>query len=109
VQDYGHEIGVDVLSQRTADIAQLYTQKAFMRPYAVEVMLASIDEEKGPMLYKVDPAGHFYGYRAVTSGVKEQEGIDFLEKEYKKNEDGFASLDTNETIRLAIEALQSVS
>lgn len=34
-----------------------------MRPYAVETIIASIDEEKGPMLYKVDPAGHFFGYR----------------------------------------------
>lgn len=63
--DYGHNIGVDVLSQRAADIAQLYTQKAFMRPYAVETMIASIDDENGPMLYKVDPAGHFYGHRVT--------------------------------------------
>ena len=62
-QDYGHEVGVDILSQRAADIAQLYTQKAFMRPYAVEAMICAIDEEKGPLLYKVDPAGHFYGYK----------------------------------------------
>ena len=63
--DYGHDISVDILSQRAADIAQLYTQKAFMRPYAVETIMASIDLEKGPMLYKVDPAGHFYGYRVI--------------------------------------------
>lgn len=89
--DYGHNIPVDVLSQKAADIAQLYTQKAFMRPYAVETIIVSIDEEKGPMLYKVDPAGHFFGYRvslelvcadhqAVSSGVKEQEVVDYLEK-----------------------------
>lgn len=61
--DYGHNVGVDVLSQRAADIAQLYTQKAFMRPYAVETMIAAIDDERGPLLYKVDPSGHFYGHR----------------------------------------------
>ena len=40
----------------------MYTQKAFMRPYGVETILCGVDPEKGPMLYKVDPAGHFYGY-----------------------------------------------
>lgn len=90
-----------------------------MRPYAVETIIAAIDEEKGPMLYKVDPAGHFYGYRvsfnqlltpqAVSSGVKEQESVDFLEKQMKKNPEVFYSQNNGETARMAIEALQSVS
>lgn len=67
--DYGHSCPVDVLSQRAADLAQLNTQKAFKRPYAVETILASIDEEKGPMLYKVDPAGHYYGYRVRSPPI----------------------------------------
>ena len=64
-KDNGHEVGVDVLSMRIADIAQLSTQKAFMRPYAVETIVAGIDEEFGPMLYKVDPAGHYIGYKVL--------------------------------------------
>ena len=51
-----------------------------MRPYGVETILISIDIEKGPLLYKNDPAGHFCGYKAVTSGVKEMEAINYLEK-----------------------------
>lgn len=42
-----------------------------MRPFGVETILCSIDEDKGPMLYKIDPSGHFCGYKAVSSGVKE--------------------------------------
>ena len=42
-----------------------------MRPYAVETIVCSIDEERGPQLFKVDPSGHFFGYKAVSSGVKE--------------------------------------
>lgn len=42
-----------------------------MRPFGVETILCSIDDEKGPMLYKIDPSGHFSGYKAVSSGVKE--------------------------------------
>jgi len=50
---------------RIADVAQLYTQKAFMRPYAVETIIAGIDEETGPQLYKTDPAGHYCGYKVL--------------------------------------------
>lgn len=48
------------------------TQRARFRPYGVETILAGIDDERGPVLYKMDPSGHFSGYRAVAAGVKEQ-------------------------------------
>ena len=34
-----------------------------MRPLCVVTMLYSIDEERGPQLFKIDPAGHFIGYK----------------------------------------------
>merc|ERR1719248_348741 len=67
---YGYEIPVDTLSRILADQAQVYTQQARMRPLAVESMLIGVDEEKGPMLYKVDPAGYYVGYKAATSGPR---------------------------------------
>lgn len=42
-----------------------------MRAYAVELLFYSYDNEKGPLLYKVDPAGLYMGYHGVSSGVKE--------------------------------------
>lgn len=33
-----------------------------MRAYAVELMFFSYDNEKGALLYKVDPAGLYMGY-----------------------------------------------
>lgn len=106
LEENGQQIPVDILAMRAADIAQLYTQKSFMRPYAVELMLFSVDSERGALLYKVDPAGHFMGYFAVSSGVKEQEATNYLEKEYR-NRGGFANLSEEETIRVAIESLQN--
>ena len=44
----------------------------------------------------------------MSSGVKEHEAIDYFEKELKKKEGLFGTLESNEAIRLAIEALQSV-
>ena len=34
-----------------------------MRPLGVIPILIAIDEEKGPQLFKVDPAGYFVGYK----------------------------------------------
>jgi 20S proteasome subunit alpha 1 len=106
LQQNGHQIPVDVLAMRAADIVQLYTQKSFMRAYAVELMLFSVDRLLGPQLFKVDPAGHFLGYYGTTSGVKEQEAANFLEKEYRQRS-GFSKLNRDQTINLAIEGLQN--
>ena len=54
-----------------------------MRAYAVELMFFSYDNEKQALLYKIDPSGHFAGYFATASGVKNQEAESLLEKYYK--------------------------
>ncbi|XP_039033457.1 proteasome subunit alpha type-6-like isoform X3 [Hibiscus syriacus] len=82
---YGYEMPVDVLSKWIADKSQVYTQHAYMRPLGVVAMVLGIDEEKGPQLYKCDPAGHFYGHKATSAGSKEQEAINFLEKKMKND------------------------
>ncbi|KAE8680997.1 Proteasome subunit alpha type-6 [Hibiscus syriacus] len=60
--------------------------------------------DKGPQLYKCDPAGHFYGHKATSAGLKEQEAINFLEKKMK-NDPAFTY---EETVQTAISALQYV-
>jgi len=73
-----------------------------------ETILCGIDVEKGPLLYKVDPAGHFYGYKAVSAGVKEQESVNYLEKQFKKKAELKKEFNDAETIQLAISTLQNV-
>lgn len=63
-----------------------------------------MDDEKGSQVFKVDPAGHYYGYRATAAGVKEQEATNFLEKQFKEE----TKRDTEATVQLAIECLQTV-
>lgn len=106
LQENGNQISVDVLTVRAANIAQLYTQKSSMRAYACELTFFGVDGEKGPMLFKVDPSGHFLGYFGCSSGVKEQEGGNCLEKEFKERK-GFGELGIEENVRLGIECLQN--
>jgi len=101
---YGYAMPVASLAKRVGDICQVYTQKASLRALACVCIIAAVDDEKGPQLFKVDPAGHFFPYLATAAGSKESEAANFLEK---KVED-LPSYDTNQTIQCAIAALQSV-
>ena len=42
-------------------------QHAYMRPLAVMPIIIGIDEERGPQLYKVDPAGYYVGYKVTNT------------------------------------------
>ncbi len=101
LQEYGTQITGDVLALKAADIAQMYTQKATSRAYAVELIFFSIDQEKGSLLFKIDPAGHFTGFFATSSGVKDQDAEAVLEKHYKELK-GFKDQSKDQLIRLAI-------
>ncbi|CAH9105821.1 unnamed protein product [Cuscuta europaea] len=101
---YGYEMPVEVLARWIADKSQVYTQHAYMRPLGIVAMVVGIDDEKGPQLFKCDPAGHFFGHKATSAGSKEQEAVNFLEKKMK-NDPVFSY---EETIQTAVSALQSV-
>lgn len=101
---FGYSIPVHVLAQRIADIAQVNTQSAGMRPLATVCILIGVDDEKGPQVLKVDCAGHYLPFFGTASGVKEQEAMNFLEKKIDEMKD----YDTSKTIRTAIMCLGSV-
>ncbi|VAH86967.1 unnamed protein product [Triticum turgidum subsp. durum] len=101
---WGYEMPVDVLAKWIADKAQIYTQHAYMRPLGVVAMVLGYDEEKNAQLFKCDPAGHFFGHKATSAGLKEQEAINFLEKKMKDS----PQFTYDETVQIAVSALQSV-
>mmetsp|Transcript_23277 Transcript_23277/g.40060 ORF Transcript_23277/g.40060 Transcript_23277/m.40060 type:complete len:247 (+) Transcript_23277:39-779(+) len=101
---FGYDVPVEHLARRMADIAQVYTQHAYMRPYAIAMMLIGIDDEKGPQLFKTDPAGYFVGYLATAAGAKDQDALNFLEKKLKANK----TLSNDDAIHLALNTVQSV-
>lgn len=107
LDNFGYHIPITVLAQKISEECQFYTQQAHMRPLCVISLLFSFDEEKGPQLIKIDPAGFFVGYRACATGEKEQQTTNFLEREFKKNNK--KELTRDEAIAIAIKSLQNVS
>eukprot|EP00920_Eleutheroschizon_duboscqi_P032587 GHVT01078630.1.p1 GENE.GHVT01078630.1~~GHVT01078630.1.p1 ORF type:complete len:252 (-),score=42.95 GHVT01078630.1:772-1527(-) len=100
----GYPIPIHWLAQKIADINQIYTQAAYMRLHACTGIMIAIDDEKGPCIYRFDPAGWLAGYKACAAGAKEQEATNALEKLVKKKERNTEE----ETVQAAISCLQSV-
>merc|ERR1712216_428423 len=108
--NYGYPIPVGYLAKRAADIAQVYTQHANMRPLGIAMILIGIDvegETKTPQLFRCDPAGYYVGYKATSAGQKEQEANNYLEKRYKTEANPQLSYD--DTVQLALACLQNVT
>ncbi|KAI5840834.1 nucleophile aminohydrolase [Morchella snyderi] len=76
----GYEIPCNALSQRLANINQVYTQRAHMRPLGVAMTLISVDDESGPRIFKVNPAAECIEYNAIASGPKEHQILTYLER-----------------------------
>ncbi|KAH3687383.1 hypothetical protein WICPIJ_001660 [Wickerhamomyces pijperi] len=82
----GYDMPVEALSKRMANLAQIFTQRAYMRPLGVGLTFAAVDYEDGPSLFKNDPAGYYIGSKANATGPKQQELTTALEKKFKKKQ-----------------------
>lgn len=102
--DNGYSCPVSVLAKRMADLAQVNTQTASMRPLAVISLFIGVDDVKGPVAYKVDCAGHYLPYFAAAAGPKEQEAMNFLEKRV----DEMKEMNNDQVVRTAITCLGHV-
>jgi 20S proteasome subunit alpha 1 len=93
---YGYEMPTDMLAKAIANSNQVATQEARFRPLGCSIILIGYDDERGPQLFKCDPAGYYVGYRATAAGAKQQEALNHLEKKLKKE----PQLDMNDTVEV---------
>mmetsp|Transcript_15417 Transcript_15417/g.19086 ORF Transcript_15417/g.19086 Transcript_15417/m.19086 type:complete len:245 (+) Transcript_15417:133-867(+) len=99
----GYPMPASIMAKRVADLAQINTQHAGRRTMGTDIMLVSVDDEMGPQLFKIDPSGHYFGYKAISAGALAQEANSLLEKKVKENE----NMSLDEAIRAAMMTLQS--
>ncbi len=81
---YNEAITVEALTRRLANLKQMYTQHAGVRPFGVSLLIAGCDEMVGPQLYMTEPSGSYWAYRATAIGSSAPAIIEFLEGEYKE-------------------------
>lgn len=85
---YDEPIGVESLTQSVADLALRFGEGAsgeerlMSRPFGVALLIAGIDEEKGPQLYHTEPSGTFYRYEAKAIGSGSEGAQAELQSEY---------------------------
>lgn len=65
-------------------LKQICTQSGGLRPFGVSLLVAGIDED-GMKLFRTDPTGLYYQYKATVIGEGEGDIQEILHKEYKDN------------------------
>ncbi|CAD7954109.1 unnamed protein product [Amoebophrya sp. A25] len=102
----GYEIPVHFLAAKIGKKAQIFTQNAGMRPLGAVIHLCAVDDEKGPQLWKIDPSGHYFGWKALATGPKDQEANNMLEKVVKQTDgNGERTLTIRKTLDVLMQTL----
>lgn len=93
---------VEYISRWIAGVQQRYTQRGGVRPFGVSAIVAGFDKGK-PALYKTEPSGSYFAWKANCTGKHDKEVREYLEKNY-----GDGELNVEEAKKLAIRALLEV-
>lgn len=80
-------------------LKQLCTQSGGLRPFGVSLLVAGIDED-GMKLFRTDPTGLYYQYKATVIGEGEGDIQEILHKEYKDN------MTVSQALKLCIGAIK---
>jgi proteasome alpha subunit len=95
---YDEPIDVEVVTKRTCDIKQLYTQHAGVRPFGVSIIFAGVDKT-GNRVFYTHPSGTYRGYRATAIGAGRETVLSILKDEYREN------MKLEEATKLAVKCL----
>eukprot|EP00834_Sanchytrium_tribonematis_P008828 NODE_1211_length_1782_cov_0.489602.p1 type:complete len:193 gc:universal NODE_1211_length_1782_cov_0.489602:1645-1067(-) len=90
--EFGYPIPVELLVKKIANRNQMGTQYAGMRLPGSALLVIGYDDSNNPELFKIDPAGHYAKYKATSSGQKQQEALNHLEKLFSSDKKGTFNL-----------------
>ena len=99
---YDEPVDIEGVAKNLADMAQQFTQYGGVRPYAVSLILAGVDNN-GASLYQTDPSGTYIAYEAVAIGNRSDQVNEFFEKNYH------AEISMEEASSLALESIYLIS
>lgn len=97
---YDEPMDMEILIKRIADIEQVYTQHAWVRPFGVSIIFGGVDKT-GNRLFATDPSDSYRAYRAVALGYG-REVAEAILKEYRED------LKLDEAVKLAVKCLVKV-
>lgn len=80
-------------------LKQVCTQSGGLRPFGVSLLVAGIDED-GMKLFRTDPTGLYYQYKATVIGEGETVIQEILHKEYKD------SMTITQALKLSVDAIK---
>jgi proteasome alpha subunit len=95
---YDEPIDVEVVTKRTCDIKQLYTQHAGVRPFGVSIIFGGVDKT-GNRVFYTHPSGTYRGYKATAIGAGRETVLSILKDEYRED------MKLEEAIKLAVKCL----
>ena len=98
---YDSPIEVLTIVKDMCDLKQICTQSAGLRPFGVSLLIAGVDS-KGATLYKTDPTGIYFEYKACVIGEGDGDIEEIVGKEYK---DGMS---IDEAIKMVVKAMITV-
>jgi proteasome alpha subunit len=100
---YDEPVDIETVAKRIADLNQQYTQYAGVRPFGVSLIIAGVDENRGPVVFLTDPTGAYLGFDAIAIGAGSDQVNEYLEKNYTQG------LSLEQGMTLAIECIYLVS
>ena len=94
--NFNEEMPVEAISLAVCDVALSFSEKkkkqkqknekrVVSRPYGVAMLIAGIDADGIPKLFKNDPSGNYVRYKACCIGQGGENGMTTLQSNYKED------------------------
>ena len=93
---FNEEMPVEAISLSICNVAVSFAEKGegkkkrdkereVSRPYGVAMLIAGIDSDGSPKLFKNDPSGNYVRYKACCIGQGGENGMSTLQKDYSED------------------------